>query len=114
RANANTMALSLKLARLGCPKFIAVCSAVYDFDLSWQDGFDPGTPSLFDHAPNPYPASRQRLWHESAAGKQTLVSLRYRNGEILVPPAPEVDVDGCPAFTHRDDFALDDGETASR
>src|SRR5262249_22997542 len=79
-----------------------------------RDGLDPRAATLFNHTSDPNPASGERFRFEVARCKEAPISFQNGNGEVFVPPPPEIDIDRPAALPYGDDLALNDGKSTAR
>src|SRR5215510_6211798 len=87
--------------------------ALHQLDLLGTRGLDPRPSTLLDPAANPNAAPGKRFRLDSRRCESPLVAFRYRDGEILGPPLPEIHIDGAAALPHRQHLAFDDREPSA-
>src|SRR5262249_37643157 len=81
-----------------------------DLDLLRPGRLDPRAAALLDPPPHHHAPAGEPARAQPGLDKLTLVPFQNRNGEVLAPAPPEIDVNGAAALAHRHHFSLDQCE----
>ena len=75
---------------------------------------DPRPAPFLDRTPDPHMAARQLLQRQARRLECALIALRSRDGEVLRPAPPKVDVDRAAALAHRQHLPLNHRKMAPK
>src|SRR5579859_1900999 len=74
---------------------------LHNLDLARMDQLDPRAAPFLDRAPDPNPPACQLPERQTCGLECALVALQSRDGEVLRPAPPEIDIDKAAALADR-------------